>query len=108
MYKRQSWISIEDEVRAIRHLIDGTAAGPVNLTAPEPATNQELTETLGQVLHRPTFLPVPGFGPKLLLGREATEAFLYASQRVQPTVLEQDGFAFTHRDLTSALRSVLS
>ena len=103
-----SWISIEDEVRAIRHLIDGTAAGPVNLTAPEPATNQELTETLGQVLHRPTFLPVPGFGPKLLLGREATEAFLYASQRVQPTVLEQDGFAFTHRDLTSALRSVLS
>jgi uncharacterized protein (TIGR01777 family) len=76
-----SWITLEDEVRAIRHLIDGNVSGPVNLTAPEPETNHTLTSTLGEVLHRPTFFPIPRFGPKILLGGEATETFLYASTR---------------------------
>ena len=82
-------------------------SGAVNLTAPEPETNHTLTTTLGEVLHRPTFLPVPRFGPKLLLGGEATETFLYASQRVYPKVLEADGFTFTHPDLESGLRAIL-
>ena len=93
-----SWITIDDEVRAIRHLLDHDVSGPVNLTAPEPATNQEITEALGEVLHRPTLFPVPRFGPKIILGGEATEAFLYASQRVFPKVLEADGFTFIHPD----------
>ena len=54
-----------------------------------------MTTALGEVLHRPTFLPVPRFGPKILLGGEVTETFLYASQRVYPRVLEADGFPFT-------------
>ncbi|HEY5696775.1 MAG TPA: TIGR01777 family oxidoreductase [Acidimicrobiales bacterium] len=102
-----SWITIDDEVRAIRHLLEHDVSGPVNLTAPEPATNQEITSTLGEVLNRPTLFPVPRFGPKLILGGEATETFLYASQRVYPTVLEADGFGFTHPELESALRAVL-
>jgi uncharacterized protein (TIGR01777 family) len=102
-----SWITLEDEVRAIRHLLDHDVAGPVNLTAPEPVTNQELTTALGEVLHRPTFVPVPRFGPKLLLGGEATETFLYSSQRAVPAVLEADGFEFRHREVEDGLRSVL-
>ncbi|HEY5887296.1 MAG TPA: DUF1731 domain-containing protein, partial [Acidimicrobiales bacterium] len=102
-----SWITIDDEVRAIRHLLDHDVSGPVNLTAPAAATNQEITATLGEVLNRPTLFPVPRFGPKLILGDEATEAFLYASQRVLPKVLEGSGFSFTHPDLESGLRAVL-
>ena len=102
-----SWITIDDEVRAIRHLIDSQVSGPVNLTAPDPATNHRLTSTLGEVLHRPTFFPVPRFGPKILLGGEATETFLYASQRAYPKVLEADGFTFQHPELEDALRAVL-
>lgn len=102
-----SWITLEDEVRAIRHLLEAEVSGPVNLTAPEPETNRTVTTTLGEVLHRPTFFPVPRFGPKILLGGEATEAFLYASQRVYPKVLEADGFAFHHPDLESGLRAIL-
>jgi hypothetical protein len=102
-----SWITIDDEVRAIRHLLDHEVSGPVNLTAPAPATNQEITSALGEVLNRPTLVPVPRFGPKIILGGEATEAFLYASQRVFPTVLEASGFTFTQPDLESGLRAVL-
>ncbi|MEZ5143544.1 MAG: TIGR01777 family oxidoreductase [Acidimicrobiales bacterium] len=102
-----SWISIDDEVAAIRWLLDHDVAGPVNLTAPAPVTNAEFTKVLGRVLGRPTVLPVPRFGPKLLLGGELAEQLLFASQRVQPTVLEDHGFTFAHRDLESALRAVL-
>jgi uncharacterized protein (TIGR01777 family) len=102
-----SWITIDDDVAAIRHLLDHEVAGPVNLVAPGTVTNQQLTDALGRVLHRPTLLPVPRFGPKLLIGGEAAETFLYASQRVQPEVLREDGFTFTHTDVESALRAVL-
>jgi len=79
-----SWISLADEVGAIRFLLEHDVVGPVNLTAPSPVTNEVFTKTLGRVLHRPTFLPVPRFGPNLLVGAEA----------VGPPVL---GPAFRHR-----------
>jgi uncharacterized protein (TIGR01777 family) len=99
-----SWISLEDEVRAIEHLLTSEAAGAVNLTAPAPVINAEFTKTLGQVLHRPTLVPVPRFGPSLLVGGEAAETLLYTGQRVLPRVLEADAFTFSHRDLETALR----
>ena len=102
-----SWISLTDEVAAIRHLIDHEVAGPVNLTAPAPATNAGLTDVLGSVLHRPTLLPVPSFGPKLLLGGELADALLFNSQRVLPGVLDAEGFSFAHPDLEGALRAML-
>ena len=59
----QSWIALEDEVAAIAHLLTAGVTGPVNLTAPNPVTNAELTERLAGVLHRPHLLTVPAFGP---------------------------------------------
>ena len=83
----QSWIALDDEIAAILHLLTTNVSGPVNLTAPNPVRNSELTKTLGRVLHRPAVLPVPKLGPSLLLGGELTESLLYFSQRVLPTKL---------------------
>ncbi len=103
----QSWISLDDEIAAIEHLLTSDVAGPVNLAAPAPVTNAEFARTLASVLGRPSFLPVPSFGPKLLLGSEAAEELLFVSQRVTPAVLSEDGFTFAHPDLEGALRALL-
>ena len=104
----QSWISIDDEVAAITHLLTTDTSGAVNLTAPKPVTNAEFTDTLGDVLHRPTFLPIPKFGPKLLLGGELAENLLFTGQKVLPRVLDaDDGFTFRHPDLATALHALL-
>lgn len=102
-----SWISLADEVRVIRWLLDTDVAGPVNATAPQPVTNAELTKVLAGVLGRPSVLPVPAFGPRLLLGGELADALLFNSQRVLPQVLTERGFAFDHPDLEGALRAML-
>jgi uncharacterized protein len=102
-----SWISIDDEVGAIRFLLNTSVTGPVNLTAPAPVTNAEFTKVLGHVLGRPTLLPVPAFGPRLLLGAELADQLLFASQRVLPTVLADAGYTFTTPDLDGALHRVL-
>lgn len=106
-----SWVSIDDWVGAASFLLDGDGAGvsgPVNLTGPAPVTNADFTKALGSVLRRPTFLPVPAFGPKLLLGGELAETLLFESQRVEPAVLEREGYPFRHRDITAALCAVLT
>jgi uncharacterized protein (TIGR01777 family) len=107
----QSWISLDDEVGAIIHLltgpVTGVVAGPVNLTAPHPVTNAEFTKTLAEVLHRPSFFPIPSFGPKLVLGSELAQVLLYEGQRVLPRVLEDSGYSFTHPPLEEALRTLL-
>lgn len=102
-----SWISLDDEVAAIRWLLDHDVSGPVNATAPEPVTNAELTRVLGSVLHRPTVVPVPAFGPKLLLGGELADSLLFTSQRVLPGVLTAEGFPFAHPTVEEALRDML-
>ena len=66
-----------------------------------------MTKVLGTVLHRPTILPVPSFGPKLLLGGELAESLLFTSQRVLPAVLTEQGFPFAHPTLEVALRALL-
>lgn len=102
-----SWISLADETGAIEHLLTNDTRGPVNLTAPAPVTNAEFARTLGRVLHRPALIPVPRFGPSLLVGREAADTLLYTGQRVLPTVLQSSGFEFTHAELEPALRAIL-
>jgi uncharacterized protein (TIGR01777 family) len=104
----QSWISIDDEVGAITHLLTSSASGPVNLTAPAPVTNAEFAAALGEALHRPTFLPIPKFGPKLLLGGELADNLLFEGQKVLPRVLEADGYDFRHPDLAGALATILA
>jgi uncharacterized protein (TIGR01777 family) len=103
----QSWIAIDDEVGAMVHLLTADVAGPVNLTSPQPVTNAEFAKSLGTVLHRPTIVPVPSFGPKLLVGSELAEVLLFESKRVVPRVLEASGFRFRYPTLDGALRAVL-
>ena len=69
--------------------------------------NREFTRILGAVLSRPARLPVPRFGPRLLLGSELADALLFTSARVQPAALESSGFAFSHSDLEVGLRHML-
>lgn len=103
----QSWITLDDEVGAIIHLLNAGVTGPVNLTAPAPVTNAEFAKTLGKVLKRPAVFPVPAFGPRLLLGREMADALLFESQRILPNVLDASGYHFRHPTLESGLRAVL-
>jgi len=102
-----SWIGIDDEVGAIEFLLGADISGPVNLTAPNPVTNAEFTKVLGSVLGRPTLLPVPAFGPKVLLGSELAEQLLFTSARVLPGVLTDAGYEFRSPDLEGALREEL-
>ncbi|AYF73864.1 TIGR01777 family protein [Nocardia yunnanensis] len=102
------WIGIDDLVDVYhRALWDRDLMGPINAVAPQPVRNLEYTRTLARVLHRPAVLPVPRFGPALLLGREGVDELAAASQRVLPKRLEADGHQFRYADLDSALRHVL-
>lgn len=102
-----SWVSVADVVGAIRWMVEtGSAEGPYNVTGPHPTTNAEFTAVLGEVLGRPTFVTVPAFGPKLLLG-ELADALLFNSQRVDSSKLAAAGYAFRFADLAPALRDVL-
>ena len=102
-----SWISIDDVVSALIFLMaNETVVGPVNVTSPEPVRNRDFTRTLGRVLSRPTVLPVPAHGLRLIFG-EMADATLLASTRVVPQRLLQLGFQFQHSALEPALRAVL-
>ena len=103
----QSWISLDDEVGAIVHLLTSGRSGAVNLTAPNPVTQSEFANELGRALHRPTLVPIPSFGPKLLLGGELVDNLLLAGQRVLPKVLLADGYTFQHPTLAAALGAIL-
>jgi uncharacterized protein len=103
-----SWISIDDEVRAILHaLTQDSAAGPVNLTGPAPVTNDEFTKTLGRVVRRPTVIPTPLLPVKVRYGGELVQHLLVEGQRVLPKRLEETGFRFAHPTLEDALRAVV-
>ena len=106
---RQYWsfISLRDEVDALIALVeDDRYRGPVNLTAPTPVTNAEVTQAMGRVLGRPTLLPVPAFALKIALGEFSDDVL--GSQRVLPTVLEADGFTWRDASIESAIRQATS
>jgi len=98
------WISLADEIGAIRHLLATDVSGPVNLTGPSPVTNAEFTRELARQVHRPAVIPVPGFAINLALG-EFGRSSVTAGQRALPARLEASGYRFTHSDLVSALRA---
>ena len=97
------WISLEDEVRAIRFVIDRELEGPVNLVAPTPVRNAELTRALGQVLHRPTVFRIPVAALRVVYG-EVAVSLASVSQRVVPERLLDTGFSFRHPELPAALQ----
>ncbi|MGH9036886.1 MAG: TIGR01777 family oxidoreductase [Acidimicrobiia bacterium] len=104
-----SWIALDDEVGAIIHLLgEGAPSGPVNATAPHPVTNAEFTKVLGDVLHRPTLMPLPAAALKLALGAQMAEELLLTGQRVLPARLEASGYIFHAPELSPALKRLLS
>ncbi|MCV2491303.1 TIGR01777 family oxidoreductase [Geodermatophilus sp. YIM 151500] len=100
------WISIDDEVGAIRFLLTTPLSGPVNLTAPTPVTNAEFTAALGRVVRRPTPFPVPGAALWVVLGEFARIGVL-AGQRAVPARLQESGFSFAHTSVEDGLRAAL-
>lgn len=101
-----SFIALHDHVAALRHLIDTeTLEGPVNLTAPEPVTNREVTEAMGRVLHRPTPFPVPAAALKIALGELSGDVL--GSQRVLPKRLLESGFVHAFPTVTEAIGAAM-
>jgi NAD dependent epimerase/dehydratase family enzyme len=99
-----SWIQLEDHVRLILELIENPrASGAVNATAPNPVRNKEFCQTLGKVLRRPCWAPVPGFALRLMLGEMAE--MLLTGQRVIPATAQKMGFQFRYSNLEEALRA---
>lgn len=103
-----AWISLEDQARAIIHLIQNeSCSGPYNLTAPEPATCEQMIKELGKQLKRPTFFRVPAFLMRLLIGVAAQELLL-CSQKMTSHRLTESGFEFKHPTLRQSVGYVLS
>jgi uncharacterized protein (TIGR01777 family) len=100
------WIHLDDVVGGLIHCLDDDqATGPVNLTAPNPVTNAELSRALGHALGRPAVLPVPGVAIKLLYGEMAE--MVTTGQRAIPAKLSQLGYRFRHPEIEPALKDVL-
>ena len=102
-----SWISIDDHIAAVQHLMMTTKCeGPYNLTAPNPVRQKSFAKTLGRVLRRPAFAPLPGFVVRILFG-ELARPLLLEGQKVHPRRLLESGFEFEHQSLEDALRDSL-
>lgn len=100
-----SFISLRDQIAAIKFLIENSQiSGPVNLTAPNPATNREVTKAMSKVLRRPALLPVPAFALQIVLGEFSQEVL--GSIRVIPRVLNSAGFQFSDPDIVSAIKTL--
>ena len=104
-----SWVATEDVARGLAFMIDqATLSGPVNLVAPQAATNLEFTKALGRALRRPTLFPIPAFALRLLFGRELANETLLVDQRAVPAKLLAAGFEFTHPTIEHALDAAFS
>ncbi|MEY4734728.1 MAG: hypothetical protein RL428_63 [Actinomycetota bacterium] len=101
-----SWITLHDLIRAISFLLENNISGPVNLTAPNPVTNQEFTSALARALHRPALFPAPAIGLKVALGGFSSE--ILGSKKVVPQVLTEAGFEWDYPHITNALTALVS
>jgi len=101
-----SWIHIKDLIRIYEFLIQNSLEGTYNATSPHPVTNRIFTKTLGQVLNRPTILPIPYFALRLMYAEAAS--VLTDSKEVYPRALEQAGFTFKYQTIETALKDILA
>jgi uncharacterized protein len=100
------WVHLDDVVGAMLFALDTEAAsGPLNVTAPDPATNKQVSKALGRALHRPAIMPVPGFAIRLLYGEMAT--IVTTGARVEPKRLGELGYEFRQPDLDEALAAAV-
>ena len=100
-----SWITLHDELRAIEFILENqNLSGAINLTSPNPVTNQEFTSALARALRRPALFPAPAFALKLALGGFSTE--ILGSKKVMPNVLQEAGFHFDYPHIGPALEAL--
>ncbi len=100
-----SWITLHDQIRAITFLLESKITGAVNLTAPNPVTNQEFTAALARAMHRPAIFPAPAFALRIALGGFSTE--ILGSKKVMPKVLTDSGFVFDYPHVSTALTALV-
>ena len=100
-----SWITLHDVIRAITFLLENKISGPVNLTSPNPVTNQEFTSALARAMHRPALFPAPALGLKIALGGFSSE--ILGSKKVIPQALTEAGFTWDYPHITNALTALV-
>lgn len=100
-----SWITLHDVIRAITFLLENKVSGPVNLTSPNPVTNQEFTSALARAMHRPALFPAPAIGLKIALGGFSSE--ILGSKKVIPQALTDAGFTWDYPHITNALTALI-
>lgn len=99
-----SWIALDDLTDIFyRAVIDKNVSGPINATAPNPVTNEEMTKVLASQLHRPAFFQIPTIGPKIILGRQGAEELALSNQKVLPTALQELGHVFRYTTIDAAI-----
>ena len=100
-----SWITLHDQIRAMIFLMNSKIEGPVNITSPNPVTNQQFTAALARALKRPAFFPAPAFALRAVLGGFSTE--ILGSKKVIPKVLQDNDFEFDYPHLLAALTELV-
>jgi len=100
-----SWITLHDVIRAISFLLESKVSGPVNLTSPNPVTNQEFTSALARAMHRPALFPAPAIALKIALGGFSSE--ILGSKKVMPQALTDAGFTWDYPHITNALTALV-
>ncbi len=101
-----SWISLDDQIGAIRWLMESSLDGPVNLTSPNAVDNRRFNRALAQSLGRPAFLAVPRFAARILLGTGAADELVFSDSNVVPERLLDDGYTFRHQQIEDAFASL--
>ena len=101
-----SWITLHDQIRAIVFALENKIEGPINLTSPNPVTNQEFTAGLARALHRPALFPAPAIALKIALGGFSTE--ILGSKKVMPQALLDAGFVFDYPHISPALAALVN
>ena len=100
-----SWITLHDLIRALRFILENPISGPVNLTSPNPVTNQEFTSALARAMHRPALFPAPAFALKIAMGGFSSE--ILGSKKVLPNVLSDAGFSWDYPHISDALSALI-
>jgi uncharacterized protein (TIGR01777 family) len=100
-----SWITLHDVIRAITFLLENKVSGPVNLTSPNPVTNQDFTSALARAMHRPALFPAPAIALKIALGGFSSE--ILGSKKVMPQALTDAGFTWDYPHITNALTALI-
>ena len=102
-----SWIHIDDWIEMMLWAIEkSSVSGPINLAAPEPVTYAEFARALGRAMHRPSWIPVPGFALRLVVGEMANDA-LILGHRILPKRAQEFGYVFRHPGVDEALASAV-